>query len=69
MSDPALQAAFSPRIRRMSAAFPRVAQSIIAANDLDAEQFEDLQRQLQRNPLFRLRVQQEMRRLEKQRDA
>jgi hypothetical protein len=66
MSDPNLQPAFCPNIRRAAVAFPRTAQDILARNGLDVEQFEDMQRRLQRNPLFRMQVEREIRRLEKQ---
>jgi hypothetical protein len=66
MSDPNLQPAFCPKIRRAAVAFPRTAQDILARNGLDVEQFEDMQRRLQRNPLFRMQVEREIRRLEKQ---
>lgn len=66
MSDPAMQAAYCPKIRRLAAALPRLAESIVQRNGLDVEEFEELQRKLERNPLFRLQVRREIKQLEQQ---
>ena len=66
MSDPSLQPAFCTQIRHMSAALPRTALHVITQNGLDPEQFEALQDRVERNPFFRMHVQREIRRLEKQ---
>lgn len=61
--DPDLQSSFAPPIRRACAEFPLIAERVMRRNGLGAEEFNELQQKLDRNPFFRFQVQQEIKKL------
>lgn len=63
MCDPDLQSSFAPPIRRACAEFPLIAEKVVRRNGLSAEEFNELQHKLDHNLLFRLKVQNEIRKL------
>jgi hypothetical protein len=64
MSDPEFLPAMSPIIQRASANFPKVAASIISKHQLPVEDFNAMQARVDRDPVFRIRVNREIRRLD-----
>lgn len=64
MSDPEYLPAMSPVIQKASANFPKVASSIITKYQIPIEEFNRLQERIAKDPLFRIRVHKEIKRLE-----
>ena len=67
MCDPEVQPTLCPTIRNACADYPKLAQSIIKQNGLGVEEFNELQKKLDRNIFFRMKVQNEVKKIDKQR--
>jgi hypothetical protein len=63
--DPEYMPAMNPVIQKASTNFPKVARSILERHELSVEQFNNLQRKMERNPIFRYQLNQEIDRQEK----
>jgi hypothetical protein len=64
MCDSAVQCLLDPCIRKACAGFPESAQVIVKRNGMSDEEFNKLQRRMKRNPLFKLSVMRELRKME-----
>ena len=63
IGDPELQPAMSPVIQKTVEMFPKVVTGIIQDNGLYVEEFNNLYKQMNLNPIFRWSVQCELNRL------
>jgi hypothetical protein len=63
MCDTDVQCMLDPSIRKACAGFSESAQVIVKRNGLSDGEFNTLQRRLNRNPLFRMSVMRELRKM------
>eukprot|EP00981_Chlorochromonas_danica_P003605 scaffold667_cov168-Ochromonas_danica.AAC.12 len=69
MADPDYLPAMSPNIQKACADFPQIANRVITLYGFHVEEFNALQEKLDKNWLFRLRVQNEVKKIEKETES